>query len=198
MNSTAAFNGWEAYLKGLTPCRFPRFSRPANDTTNGPRQVASARVSVEQADRLLSLSTTDPEELSAVLRTAWALLLRCYTGQDDVSFSFQHGGDVAGEPIVARFLLEDSATVADTVGRAKTDLAGDLPPVPTRLIRSGDSGQLLVDTAVVLWSFTKTSAPCRILEPVCLFLHPTLTLLRQRPMIKIVTPELTLTLIHRL
>ncbi|KAK4150585.1 non-ribosomal peptide synthetase [Chaetomidium leptoderma] len=165
MNSTAAVNDWETYLKGLTPCRFPRFSRPAKDTAAPLRQISSARVNVEQADKLLALSTTDPDGLGAVLRTTWALLLRCYTGQDDVSFSFQRGGDVTRDPVVARFLLDDSESVAGTVGLAKTDLAGDLPPVPTRLLRSTDSDHPMFDTAIVLWNFTKPSAPCQMLAP---------------------------------
>jgi len=187
MDSTTAFNGWETYLKGLTPCRFPRFSRRGNDITAGSRQVASVRVSVEQADRLLALSTTDPDRFGAVLRTAWALLLRCYTGQDDVSFGFQHSGDLAGGSTVARFLLDDSASVAGTVGCAKADLAGDLPPVPTRLISSGESGQPLFDTAVVLWSFTKTSAPCQVLAPVRIPLQPALHISNQ-PVDPIILP----------
>lgn len=171
MGSNAAINHWETYLKGMTPCRFPRFRRPGREPTALARQVSSTRVNVEQADRLLELSTTDPEGLGAVLRTAWALLLRCYTGQDDISFAFQHGGDVAGEPIVARFLLDDSASVGGTVGRAKVEHGRDLPPVPTRLLRSGHSDGPLIDTALVVWSFTKRSTPCQVLEPVCIHFH---------------------------
>jgi hypothetical protein len=119
-------------------------------------------VSINEAQRLLALSTTDADALGAVLRISWALLLRSYTGQDDVSFGFQHhNGDA-----VARFLLDDSASVAEALERAKADLAGDLPPVPTWMIRSGDSGLPLFDTAVVLWNLTKTPGPCHVLGPV--------------------------------
>lgn len=165
MDSTGAISDSAMYPTGLTPCRFPRFSRPAIDTAAARRPIATARVAVEQADKLLALSTTDPDGLGAVLRTAWALLLRCYTGQDDVSFGFQRGGDDTGEPIVARFVLDDSASVAETVGRAKTELlAGNLSPPPAGLVRSGDHA--LFDTAVALWGFTETLAPCQVLAPV--------------------------------
>ena len=157
-----SFPGWETYLKGSKPCQFPRLGSPVKGSTAGLRQTSPARVGLKEADKLLLLSTTDTDTLTAVLLTAWALLLQRYTGQDDVSFSFQHrNGDV-----VARFLLDDSASVVGTVERAKTVLPGDLPPVPTRLIRPGDSGRPLFDTAVVLWNFTKNSAPCHVLAPV--------------------------------
>jgi hypothetical protein len=174
MNSTPATTNWDTYLKGLTPCRFPLFSR-ANHTAAPLQQTSSLRVDVEQADRLLALSTDDPGELGALLCTAWALLLRCYTGQDDVSFSFQHGGDVALGPVVARFLLDDGASVAGTVGRARAELAGDLPPVSTELLRSGDSDRPFFDTAVVLWDSSKGSAPFPVLEPVRTFSSPLAT-----------------------
>ncbi|KAK4157425.1 non-ribosomal peptide synthetase [Chaetomidium leptoderma] len=167
MNSTTAINDWETYLDGLTPCRFPRFTRPVKDTATPLRQTPSARVGIEQADKLLALSTADPDGLAAVLATAWALLLQCYTGQDDVSFSFQRGGgDVTSEAVVARFLLDgDSGTVSETLVRAQAALAGDLPPVSTRLLRAGGSGQPLFDTAIVLRDFTERSAPSPISEP---------------------------------
>lgn len=169
MDSTTVINDWDTYLEGVTPCRFPRFSRPANeDAAAFPpiQQISSAPVNVEQADedKVLAQSATNPDGLGAVLRTAWALLLRCYTGQDDVCFNYQHSGDVAGDPIVVRFLLNDSASVAGTVDRARAELAGDLPPIPTRFLRSGHSDHPAFDTALVMWGFTKGSAPCKVLN----------------------------------
>ncbi len=162
MSSLIAFPGWETYLKGSKPCQFPRLGSPGEGSPVDLRQPSLARVALKEADKLMLLSTTDNDALRAVLLTAWALLLQRYTGQDDVSFSFQHrNGDV-----VARFLLDDSASVVRTVEHAKTVLPDDLPPVPTRLIRSGDSGHTLFDTAVVLWNFTRNSAPSHVLAPV--------------------------------
>jgi hypothetical protein len=131
--------------------------------------MASARVAIERAEELLALSAADPDALGAVLRTAWAVLLRCYTGQDDVIFSFQRGGDgAAAEPAVVRFCLDDGASIARLVGRAKTELAGRPgPAAPPELLRSGDpDDRPLFDTAVVLWTFSQTSAPCPVLSPV--------------------------------
>ena len=164
MDSTTAITDWETYLEGATPCRFPRFSRPGKEdgaASASPQQLSSAPLDVEQADadKLMALSTTDLDGLCAVLRTAWAMLLRCYTGQDDVCFNYQQSGDVASDPIVARFLHDDSASIAGTVGRARAELAGDLPPIPTRLLRSGHSDHPAFDTALVVCGPTKRSAP---------------------------------------
>ncbi|KAK3290246.1 uncharacterized protein B0H64DRAFT_452780 [Chaetomium fimeti] len=166
MTFTTGINDWETYLKGLTPCRFPRFGRVSNNTAAPSRQTSSVRVDVGQAEKLRELSTTDPNELAAVIRTAWALLLRCYTGQDDVAFEFQlGGGGITSEPIVARFLLDESESVARTVGRAKVEKINDLPRVPPRLQQTGNSDLSIFDTSVVLWSFTAGSTPCPVLTP---------------------------------
>ncbi|KAK4124725.1 non-ribosomal peptide synthetase [Parathielavia appendiculata] len=168
MDSTTKATNWDTYLKGLTPCRFPRFSR-VNQTAGSSHKLSATRINVEQADKLLAL---DAYELGAVLRAAWAVLLRCYTGQDDVSFSFQHGGDgdggnIAGGPVVARFLLDDGASVAGIVGRAKAEVPGDLPLVSTERLRpGGGSDRSFFDTAVVLWNFkTERSASCPAFDP---------------------------------
>ncbi|KAK3368413.1 non-ribosomal peptide synthetase [Podospora didyma] len=156
MNTTDMISDWAAYLTGATPCRFPRFSRPVDEATRRP--IMSARVDIEMADtaKLLSLSTTtDPDGLIVVLQAAWALLLHCYTGQDDVSFGFQHN---TADPIVARFVLNDCVTVTDAVGHAKAnmELASRLPPLPAEL--SHPTGkQPLFDTAMVLWGFGSTT-----------------------------------------
>lgn len=154
---------WAAYLTGVAPCRFPPFSRSAKSETAPNRQpiASTTRVPVEQEDRekLLELSRAeDRDGLGAVLRTAWAVLLRCYTGQDDVTFGFQ--GDTP-HPVVARFCLDDAASVSVTVERAKADFAKHLPPVPAELIRAGDHP--LFDTSVVLWGLPRSSAPRRVM-----------------------------------
>ncbi|KAL2183691.1 non-ribosomal peptide synthetase [Thermothelomyces heterothallicus CBS 203.75] len=165
MNATRV-SDWEVYLKGAAPCRFPNFGRPARDAAAGAaRQLSSVRVEVEQAAKLFALSSSDPERFAAVLRTAWALFLRCYTGQDDVNFGFQLGGHDTHDPIVARFLLDGGEPIARTVDRTRAQLSGHLPPVPSRFLRSSDPDRSIFDTAVVLWSFTAGSTPCPVLEP---------------------------------
>lgn len=177
MHSAAVVSDRATSLSGLAPCQFPGFSRPAQHPGRGVarRPIASVRVTVEQADKLLGLSVTDPDGLAAALRTAWALLLRCYTGQDDVNFGFQRGGNRDGddtdELLLARFVLDDSSSLEGIVGRTKVELAGQLRPVSHGLV------DRVFHTAVVLWDFTKTPVPCNVLPPVTLLALPDLFLL---------------------
>lgn len=164
MNSSTT----ETHLTGFTPCRFPTFHCPDQAVAASSRQIGSVRITLEQAGKLLELSITDEHELGAVLGTAWALLLQCYTGQDDVSFGFQHSGEGTVGPVVARFLLSGATSVVETVSRAKIDVFAR-PRVSTAALGSGNADHPLVDTAVVLWTLTKASAACPILPSVC---HP--------------------------
>ena len=177
-NSNGNTTTMETYLQGLAPCRFPRFSHlpqtlngasgaPTRNATTAAtrRPIGNARVAFDQpvADELVSLSSRDPESVGAVLRTAWALLLRCYTGQDDVSFACQLMNEPGiGEPVVVRFLLDDSASVAETIERTKSELAaGILPPVARAVSATSENvdanNHKLFDTAVVLWGVSKAA-----------------------------------------
>ena len=138
-----AINGPNAGPQVLAPCRFPRFNRSVTDTVGGKGRVSSARVTVQQAEKLIALSKTDPDEFGALLRAAWALLLRCYTGQDDVSFGFCAGGDDPCSSL-ACFALSDDAAVSEILGSAKTG------PI-ANAVKSDKS-----DTGIVVWT---ASAP---------------------------------------
>lgn len=147
-----------------------------NTAAAARRPFALARVAIEQpvTDKLLKLSATDPDDLVAVLGAAWALLLRCYTGQDDVSFGFERAGDVTGaEPVLAHFLLDDSASVAGTVDHAKTELAGDRtsppsPPIATSPVPVPAGDHPVPNTTLALWGFAPTAGldHSQILAPV--------------------------------
>jgi hypothetical protein len=168
MHSTGAQGNGAVYppFSAMTPCRFPRFSRLAKHSglAAARRPITSVRVAVDQADKLLSLSATDADALAAVLRTAWALLLQCYTGRDDVNFGFQHGGDTnlraSAGVRVARFVLDSSSSVGETLNRTKTEFVGRISPV------SQVSDDQTFHTLVVLWDITKASAPCQVMAPV--------------------------------
>lgn len=126
-------------------CRFPRFSRPVGSSSAGDAHTSAgahptestrmtAAVMVSEAEKLAALlpspSPKEPggsgtDDLAAVLRAAWAVLLRCYTGQDDVGFAFCPCGDDPcsgrGELLAARFAFGHPTAVSDLVGGAKTE-----------------------------------------------------------------------------
>jgi len=137
-----------AALTSAPSCRFPRFSSDNANTTAGatrrPNAIASARVPLQQTDTLKLLTDHDPDKLGAVIKTAWALLLRCYTGQDQVSFGFitqnplnntntNNSIDNASIEVAQILRLNDSSSLAETIFRAKTELnpqEGVVTPVP--------------------------------------------------------------------
>lgn len=127
----------------MVPCRFPPFSRAVADAnTNGVgRQMAAARVviSEQQAEKLHSMVAdhSNGDSLGTLLRATWALVLGCYTGQDDVCFGFHPGGDDPCNVLVARFTLDNTTTTSEILDRAKTG------PNP--------GNQASFDTAVIVW-----------------------------------------------
>ncbi|KAK4184411.1 non-ribosomal peptide synthetase [Podospora australis] len=85
---------------------------------------------------------------SAVIRTAWAVLLWCYTGQENVAFGFSDNRNpLYTTAKIARFILSDSESLASVVARAKADVSADslVSPIPAGLVPTGQ-----IDTAVVL------------------------------------------------
>lgn len=105
----------------------------------------------EEADR------SGGNHTSAVIRTAWAVLLWCYTGQENVCFGFsdnrpQTPTNSSSTAKIARFILSESESLASVVARAKADFPADSLgvqqqqlPIPAGLVPPG-----VIDTAVVL------------------------------------------------
>ena len=94
---------WTTYLADLGPCRFPHF----DGEIDGPKRPLSTNVEVRHKQELQRLAAKDAETLPSILRTAWALVLRCYTGLEDVCFGYRETGtDSAVE--IAQKLVERS------------------------------------------------------------------------------------------
>ncbi|KAK1759075.1 non-ribosomal peptide synthetase [Echria macrotheca] len=128
----------------MATCRFPRFTRPgANNGSEPAPSWTRIPIVASEPEKLAGLAGTgtEPGALGAVLRGAWAVLLRCYTGQDDVSFGFVRCGDNPCSTLV-RFGFDKPTDVSDLVADAKTE--------QTAL---GDSNPG-ADTAVILLDFS--------------------------------------------
>ena len=157
-----SLNYWAAYLADAEPCRFP----PFDVDIDGPKRPLSVRVQPDQIQELQKLAGEDGEILSSVLRTAWALLLRCYTGLEDVSFGYREtkrnmsvDGTCQGTetPVglpIARMRLEDSASLLDLVKKAQDDFARAAPyqhEMPAEVSRGLHSSERrFFNTAVLL------------------------------------------------
>ena len=66
-------------------CRLPLLDGEEEDA---PR-IIKTDVNLEQAARLKELYRENKTYLEGLVCTAWGLVLRCFTGQDDVSFHFR-------------------------------------------------------------------------------------------------------------
>ena len=161
---------WTSYLAELEPCQFPRLGA----SINGPRRPMSLRVNLEHVQRLQKLSASDEAALPSLLRVAWGLLLRCYTGLDDVCFGYQETGTgtasnerprsfaLANGMPAARITVDDMVSVADTLERVKGEYISSLPylnSAPSSTAKDSRwSEHQPFDTAVVLRRLSHATA----------------------------------------
>jgi hypothetical protein len=164
---------WTTYLAESEPCQFPRLGA----AVSGPKRHMSIRVPLEQQQKLqqlassassssLSPSSLNQAALPSLLRTAWGLLLRCYTGQDDVCFGYQElettvsssslSNSQSSSPCmpVARFVLDESMSLAKILDQSKNDYVSALPHWD---LSPPQSHRQLFDTAVVLRDLSNTT-----------------------------------------
>lgn len=87
-----ALSYWKDFLQGAEPCDFPTI----NDQFNNQREAISMEFEVPGYGSIQSLSSRSNVTVSTILQTAWAMVLRHYTGNEDVSFGFlSNGRDIA-------------------------------------------------------------------------------------------------------
>lgn len=75
-------------MEQLIPCYFPSFSV----STTQARHLESSSLTLSDRDAGQLVSAASTHTLDALFRTAWALVLRCYTGSDEVCFGYQSSG----------------------------------------------------------------------------------------------------------
>ncbi|KAK2877809.1 NRPS [Arthroderma sp. PD_2] len=76
---------WREYLSDSTPTLFPSL----NDSSEGQLHFVTRCL---DARRIKNFCKTYGSTLSNVIQLAWALVLRCYTGTDDVCFGYLASG----------------------------------------------------------------------------------------------------------
>ncbi|RYP22540.1 hypothetical protein DL765_001598 [Monosporascus sp. GIB2] len=80
---------WREKLSGCQPCKFPILSTNLADAPRWENTTVDLLVSREH---LAAFATKHNVGMSAVLRVAWALVLRTYVGTDDVCFGYRTSG----------------------------------------------------------------------------------------------------------
>lgn len=79
---------WKSYLDGIQPCRLP----PINDGTKAKNTHHSEVLELMEFSRLRSFCAENSMTLANVLQLAWGLILRLYTGSEEVCFGYLTSG----------------------------------------------------------------------------------------------------------
>ncbi|OGM44001.1 nonribosomal peptide synthase [Aspergillus bombycis] len=78
---------WASYLAGVQPTIVPMYPRDG-----ASKQIQSVKVPFTGMKDLLKFSVAHGVTIANVIQTAWALVLRAYTGSDDVCFGYVASG----------------------------------------------------------------------------------------------------------
>lgn len=112
-------NYWKAYLAGIEPCHLTSL----NDGVKTNKELRSLVLRLSRAPELKSFCSKNGVTLSNVLQFVWALILRVYSGSEDVCFGYLTSGREA--PIAG---IQDEAVGAFiNMLTCRIDLKDSLP-----------------------------------------------------------------------
>ena len=113
-----------------TSCILPLLD---GEDISSPRLI-STEIELEVGEKFRAVGKSNGSPSNDMLCTAWGLLLRCYTGQDDVSFHFRHGNveDLISNPAAPsdhhstfRMVFVEEETLLKCIGKAQDCYADD-------------------------------------------------------------------------
>ncbi|PGH20058.1 hypothetical protein AJ80_03708 [Polytolypa hystricis UAMH7299] len=130
-----AMNYWTSHLAGVQPAIVPMY----NGNTTAPKQIKSMNVEFDQIEQLLQFSEKHGVTVANIFQTAWGLVLREYTGSDDVCFGYVASGrdmpvdgihEAVGafiNMLVSRLVISKDANAVELVQRMQGDYFASLP-----------------------------------------------------------------------
>ena len=133
-----------------TPCKLPLLD---GDDTTDPRLLVVEK-DLANVERRQGFSTGDVASVKDLLCTAWGLLLRCFTGQDEVSFHFRQdtidnlvSNSAAPRTFQSIFqmVFDEHDSLATCLAKAKDGYAGNEQRQPS-LVSSGTGSTSLSAT----------------------------------------------------
>ena len=95
---------WDTYLSGLESCHFPSLYSGASQLPS--KRPLSVRIDLQHLPVLQDLSNNGHARLVTSLQIAWALVLRCYTGLDNVCFGLLEIGNAVGDIELAQSFMQ--------------------------------------------------------------------------------------------
>ncbi|CAI7577277.1 unnamed protein product [Penicillium palitans] len=110
---------WKEYLADVEPCIFPALSHGASENNRSTRTLNKQTANIHAFSRLSGLP------VETLFQFAWAVVLRWYTGSDDVCFGYSSSASETkpeAEGIATcRFLVQNEQKLQQTLEKAKKD-----------------------------------------------------------------------------
>ncbi|KAL8703011.1 MAG: hypothetical protein Q9201_003811 [Fulgogasparrea decipioides] len=154
---------WKNYLHGIERCYLPKLC-PAATAPEEKKRLNAIYLQFNRFPELQSFCRNNEFTLSNVMLTAWGLVLRQYTGKDDVCFGNLTAGrdapvdgisDTVGafiNMLVCRVNFVPSKTLVDIIRNTQSDYLSMLPHQHISLAKMqhdmGLTGEALFNTAV--------------------------------------------------
>lgn len=114
--SNANVDFWKEYLADIEPCEFPLLSHEANKKGRSTRTLNKQTTQLHAFCRMAGVS------VEHLFQIAWGLVLRCYTGNDDVCFGYLASEtDDPAAIAVARLLLGNDRNMGELLQQTKTN-----------------------------------------------------------------------------
>ena len=88
-------NFWTSYLASAEPCHFPVLN-DGEDIPEIAKELRSLRIAVPNLESLQAFGAANGLTLPNIFTAAWALVLQCYVGTNDVCFGYLVSGRDAG------------------------------------------------------------------------------------------------------
>ncbi|KAJ5243117.1 uncharacterized protein N7469_001444 [Penicillium citrinum] len=105
---------WKEYLADIEPCNFPPISL---ETTTGGR---STRTLNKQTQKLHAFSKMSGVSVETLFQFAWGLVLRCYTGSEDVCFGFSSSNSDDLAVSICRLMLTNDRKLEESLQLLKS------------------------------------------------------------------------------
>lgn len=163
VQENGAVGYWDSYLAGVTACHLPCLG----GENEGARQKEWTKVDLEHSQELQELFAEDRQTFPGVVCAAWALVLRCYLGSEDVCFGYREeredncdtqtkGSRASFKAMhIARMSFDETASLISLVEKAKGDYTSSLShqhEAPTRALEALRlSENQLFNTALWTW-----------------------------------------------
>ncbi|KAL4930202.1 nonribosomal peptide synthase Pes1 [Aspergillus undulatus] len=109
---------WKEYLNDIEPCLFPALSPDKEQSRLGTQSLR-----LPNASKILSACKAVSITPNLFLQTIWALVLRCYTGLEEVTFGYHGSANKASAGILpCRLNLNDNLKLRDVLLKRKEDM----------------------------------------------------------------------------